>query len=322
MTGRTTAETRLGSVPERTKGLSLTGCGLYPRPARRRWLDYQATGAAWNGNGVIKLMNAVQTVPVQVEIHGRVPDGMREFAAAKANSLFRFASEPVLSARVTLAESADPAVPRPAIAQATVDLNGRTVRAQAAGETMRAAIEHMTARLRVRLDRSARNWAARRGTLPVPDPGEWRHQSIPARRSAYFPRPAVTRTVIRRPGYAPHPLTPEEAAAELDLLDYDFHLFTERSTGQDSVIYRVGDQYRLAQVRPRPDRLGPLPAVITLSEHPAPVLTLAEAIGRLDWLAQPFVFFVNPETGRAGLLYHRYDGHYGLVGPDHADLER
>lgn len=261
-------------------------------------------------------MNAVQTVPVRVETHGRVPEEMRELAAAKAGSLLRFAPEPVLSARVTLTVSADPAVPRPAVAQVTVDLNGRTVRAQAAGETMRAAIEHMAARLRVRLGRSARNWAARRGTLPVPEPGEWRHQSIPAHRPGYFPRPAAARAVIGRPGYAPRSLTPEEAVAELDLLDYDFHLFTERSTGQDSVLYRVGDRYRLAQARPEPDRLGPLSAAITLSEHRAPVLTLAEAIGRLEWLGQPFVFFVNPETGRASLLYHRYDGHYGLVSSD------
>ncbi len=261
-------------------------------------------------------MNAVQTVPVHVETHGRVPEGMRELAAAKVGSLLRFASEPVLSARVTLGASADPAVPRPAVAQATVDLNGRTVRAQASDETIRAAVEHMAARLRVRLDRSARNWSARRGTLPAPEPGEWRHQSIPAHRPAYFPRPADARAVIRRPCYATHPLTPEEAVAELGLLDYDFHLFTERSTGEDSVLYRVGDRYRLAQARPKPDRLGPLPAAVTLSEHPAPVLKLAEAISRLDWLGQPFVFFVNPDTGRASLLYHRYDGHYGLVDMD------
>jgi ribosome-associated translation inhibitor RaiA len=258
-------------------------------------------------------MNAVQTVPVQVETRGRVPEGMRELAAAKAGSLLRFAPEPVLSARVTLAVSADPAMPQPAVAQATIDLNGRTVRAQAVGETMRAAIEHMAARLRVRLDRSARNWAARRGTLPVAEPGEWRHQSIPAHRPSYFPRPAAARAVIRRPGYAPGPLTPEEAVAELDLLDYDFHLFTERSTGQDSVIYRVGDRYRLAQARPESARLGPLPAAVMLSEHPAPVLTLAEAISRLEWLRQTFVFFVNPASGRGRLLYYRYDGHYGLV---------
>jgi len=266
-------------------------------------------------------MNAVQTVLVQVEVHGRVPEGMRELAVAKVRSLLRFASEPVLLARVTLGVSADPAVPRPSVAQATIDLNGRTLRAQAAGETMRAAVEHMAARLRVRLDRSARDWAARRGTLPVAEPGEWRHQSIPAHRPTYFPRSAAARAVIRRPGYAAHPLTTAEAVAELDLLDYDFHLFTERSTGQDSVLYRVGEEYRLAQARPKPNRLGPLPAGVTLSEHPAPVLTLAEAISRLDMLGQPFVFFVNPDSGRASLLYHRYDGHYGLVDTDGAVAE-
>jgi ribosome-associated translation inhibitor RaiA len=267
-------------------------------------------------------MNAVQTIPVQVKAHGRVPDGMRDLAAAKAASLLRFAPEPVFAARVTLAVSADPAVPRPAVAQATIDMNGRTIRAQAAGETMRAAIDHMAARLRVRLDRSARDWSARRGTLPVPAPGEWRHQSIPADRPGHFPRRAAARAVIRRPSYAERSLTPEEAVAELDLLDYDFHLFTERSTGQDSVLYRVGDRYRLAQARPEPDRIGPLPEAITLSEHPAPVLTVTEAISRLEWLGRPFVFFVNPETGRAGLLYRRYDGHYGLVDLGGAGRER
>ena len=136
--------------------------------------------------------------------------------------MLRFASEPVLSVRVTLAVSADPAVSRPAVAQATVDPNRRIVRAQAAGETMQATAAHMAARLRVRLDRSARDWAARRGTLPVAEPGEWRHQSIPAHRPAYFPGPADARAVIRQPCYASRPLTPEEAVAELDLLDYDF----------------------------------------------------------------------------------------------------
>ena len=105
--------------------------------------------------------------------------------------------------------------------------------------------------------------------------------------------------MIRRPGYAPYALTPEEAVAELDLLDYDFHLFTERSTGQDSVLYRVGDRYRLAQARPKPDRLGPLPPTVTLSEHRAPVLTLAEAIGRDLELAGPALRVLPEPANRA-----------------------
>ena len=28
---------------------------------------------------------------------------------------------------------------------------------------------------------------------------------------------------------------------------------------------------------------------------------------------EPFVFYLDPETGRGRVLYIRYDGHYGLI---------
>jgi len=128
-------------------------------------------------------MMAAQTAQVRVETHGRVPDGSAELAQARVGPLLRAPSEPVLSARVTLAVAGDP--------------------------------------LRVRLGRAARNWAARCGTVPAAGPGEWRHQAIPAHRPAYFPRPA----------------------------------------------------------------------------------------------GQPFTFFADAGTGRGNVVYHRYDGHYGLLVP-------
>ena len=122
------------------------------------------------------------TAQIRVETHGEVPVWAVELARAKVGSVLRIAAEPVLSARVVLAMAPDPAVARPAIAQATVDMNGRVIRAQAAGKTARLAVELMSARLRIRLVRAARNWAALRGTTPTGEPGEWRHQSIPAPR--------------------------------------------------------------------------------------------------------------------------------------------
>jgi ribosome-associated translation inhibitor RaiA len=258
-------------------------------------------------------MKATKTVPVRVRTHGKVPEGTTELAAAKVVPLLRIAAEPILSAHVMLVMVADAAVARPAIAQATVDMNGHVVRAQATGQTMRAAIEQMEKRLRVRLSRAARNWAAMRGTLPSGQPGEWRHQSSPTRQVPYFPRAAEERAVISRASYAMRPETLEEAAAELDLLDYDFHLFTERSTGEDSVIYRAADGYRLAMAHPKPLRLGPVPDSVTVSSSPAPRLAVQEATERLEAMGQPFTFFVDAHTGRGSLIYHRYDGHYGLV---------
>lgn len=108
-------------------------------------------------------MTAADPAAVRIKSHGRVPEGAADLARAKVGSLLRVAAEPVLSARVTLAVAGDPAVARPALAQATIDLNGRVVRAAASAETMRAAIEQMAARLQVRLGRAARNWEAVRG---------------------------------------------------------------------------------------------------------------------------------------------------------------
>ena len=204
-----------------------------------------------------RLSSWQMTVQVQAETRGAVPEDMAGFAAHRVSSLLRVASEPVLFARVKLIMSADPAVERPAIAQVSIDLNGRLVRAQAAGGTMREAVEHACDRLRIRLGRAARDWEAVRGGRPVAGPGEWRHQSLPAPRLPYFPRPPGERTIVRHKSYALARQTPAEAAAEAELLDYDFHLFTEKSTGEDSVIWRTADGYRLALAHPADPAAGP-----------------------------------------------------------------
>jgi ribosome-associated translation inhibitor RaiA len=255
------------------------------------------------------------TLQVQTHTQGAVPEREVRLAVQRVTALLRVASEPVLFARVKLTMHADPAVQRPAIAQVNVDLNGRLIRAQAADETLTAAIEHVCDRLRIRLDRAARNWAALRGGQPVPGPGEWRHQSAHAPRLPYYPRPRSDRMVMRHKSYAPAHETPDEAAADAALLDYDFYLFTEKSTGEDSVIYRTGDGFRLAMAHSREQRLGPVDPSITVSQIPAARLSVIEAEDRLEAAGQPFLFFVNGESGRGNLIYHRYDGHYGLIEP-------
>ena len=260
-------------------------------------------------------MADTQSLQIQTETRGTVPEGAVSFAVQRITSLLGAASEPVLFARVELIMAADPAVERPAIARVNISLNGRLVRAQAAGVTMREAVEHACGRLRIRLERTARNWAAIRGGQPSPGPGEWRHQSLPAPRLPYFPRPPAERAVMRRKSYALAHLTPDEAVADAELLDYDFHLFTEKSTGEDGVVYRVADGYRLALAHPRSGRLGPVAPTISVSKIPVPRRSVPEATAELEATGQLFLFFVNAETGRGNLIYHRYDGHYGLVEP-------
>jgi ribosome-associated translation inhibitor RaiA len=113
-------------------------------------------------------MNAIEAIPIRTGTHGAVPEGAQELAVAKVRSVLQHVTRPVLSARVTLTMSADHAVARPAAAQATIDVNGRIVRAEATGRTMRDAIELMADRLRARVRRAVRpRFALRRGRLSL-----------------------------------------------------------------------------------------------------------------------------------------------------------
>lgn len=259
--------------------------------------------------------SAVGVSDVEVITRGDLPEGLAEYAREKIVSLGEHLGEPVLHVRIRLTQQADPAVARPVRAQVNLDLNGRPTRAQAAGATGHEAVDLMVDRLRHRITGMARHWEALRGRAPSVEPHEWRHGSEPAHRPPYYPRPIEERQIIRHKSFTPARRSAGEAAWQMDQMDYDFHLFTEAATDADAVVYRAGPTgYRLARVQIG----GSLPLLdvpMTLSSQPAPELTVAEAKQRLDLTGWPFVFFADARTGRGNVIYHRYDGHYGLITP-------
>ncbi|HWB36472.1 MAG TPA: HPF/RaiA family ribosome-associated protein [Rugosimonospora sp.] len=245
----------------------------------------------------------LQDVDVAFEVRGDVPDRFVEAAREKVAASFRQAPGPVLFARVKLSTAPDPAVERPAMAQANVDVNGRLVRVEAAAETMQEAVDLLPDLLRARFERIA----GRREASRAPKAGRNAHRPV---RSVLPPH---EREIVRRKTFAPETQTPDEAAFDMDVMDYDFWLFTDAETGRDAVLYRDDGGYRLALTDPDADLRGPVAIPLTVSPHPAPRISEKEAIERLEALGLPFLFFVDGATGRGKVLYHRYDGHYGLL---------
>lgn len=242
---------------------------------------------------------------VDVTTRGQLP-GAADYARDKIESLGRLAHRPVLHARVKLTRYGDPAVERPVVAQANLDVSGRLIRAQAHGDTAREAIDILEARLRARLRRAAGQDIQRRDR-PQPSPP----------RKVTHPRPTEDRRIVRHKSFSPAACSVDDAAEEMDLLDYDFHFFTEKATGMASVLYRGGPTgFRLAQVAPATaEQLAPFAIPLTISSQPAPCLTVEQAVDRLGMLGLPFLFFIDAAQGRACVLYQRYDGHYGLITP-------
>lgn len=151
---------------------------------------------------------------------------------------------------------------------------------------------------------------------------QWRPRSWPdrTRRMLTVPADAV---ITRRKPVVLQRITPLEAVAVMDAMDYDVHLFTDVETGEDAVVYRAGPSgMRLARqhhVYPpgwswSSSVSGP-PAPLVVDSRRAPALPEAAAVRRVCEHGLRFLFFTDPASGRGRLLYPRYDGDLGLITP-------
>jgi len=224
-----------------------------------------------------------------------MPTTVVQYARSKIGSVVDHTDQHVLQAGVVLSLAGDPAVARPAHAEASLDLGGRIVRAHAAAGDPLGAVDLLEHRLRENLLQHRLRQRTRHRSTGNGGEGSWRHGDLPAVRQDYYPRPAEEREVLRRKTFAVQPMTPDEAAFEMDLLDHDFFLFVERPSGQDALVCRDDGGYRVSTE--------------------GPVLTEQEAIERIVLSGEPFLLHTDPESGRGRVLYLRYDGHYGLITP-------
>ncbi len=248
----------------------------------------------------------VREVEVGVTTRGEVPEAAKEYATDKIAQLTRLTDKPILFAQVKLTLEPNPAHERPAVAEATVDLNGHQVRAHVAAARMEEAVDLLEGRLRrnmarcaERIDRESLRYAPER----------------PAHRPDYVERPVDEREVVRHKTFALDPMPWDEAAFDLDMLGHDFYLFTELATGSECVVCHTDDGG--TEVLPGTDAAAAaLAAAGEVVVGPvAPELRLDEAEERLDVGHEPFVFFVDGDSRRGQVVYRRFDGHYGLITP-------
>ena len=241
-------------------------------------------------------------VDVRVQTRGAVPRATVDAVTRQLRWAVPRLPERVLHTRVKLTTFTDPGVTWPAVGQLNLHLPDRMLRAQVAAATPAELAVLLPARLHTRFKDLTpraggrpRHWSAQLNHLTdtVPGPGE--------------------RMVLRRKKCWLDRLTAAEAIAVMEDRDYDVHLFVERSTGRDAVVYRAGDAYRLAFDEPplRPPDVADAP--VTISRRYPPTLTVAGAKSHIEAFGLPFLYFIEASGGRGAVLYHRYDGHFGLI---------
>jgi ribosome-associated translation inhibitor RaiA len=281
-------------------------------PAARMVVDRGQIHEQWIGVEPPTADETIAAELVSVVHHGRVGDDVIAYASQKVGRVMETAGGRGRDAVVKLVMGANPAMANPASAEATIDLDGSVVRAQVASTTLLEAVDLLEARLRRRVERDTEH-ARPQSTRRPPQANEWRRGDRPSVRPDHFARPVGERELVRHKTFAPGDLTVEEALFDMGMLDYDFFLFHETTTGADAVLwYADGEVYlRLAANADGDPDLGASGALLDGAD--VATATVGEAIERLDAGGEPFVFFRNRRTGEGNVAYRRYDGHYGLV---------
>lgn len=288
----------------------------------RSRIEHGVVAEQWLGSAAATPAHAVEveaggrSVAVAVLTRGRVDDDDVDHAVSRVAAVLRHVEAPVLFVRLKLSVAADPARTRPAMAEVAVDVDGELVRAHVAAHGMREASDLLERRLRDKLEQRAqrREWIRTRSG--VPEPGEWRHGDLAAIRPDHFERPPDERLLVRHKTFAVDELTPDEAAFDMEQLDYDFYLFRDLASGEDAVLDRLPDgTYRITLLHPISVETGPVSISHTVATASPPELTVQEAKQRMDDGGEPYLFFANRATGRGNVIYRRYDGHDGLITP-------
>lgn len=158
----------------------------------------------------------------------------------------------------------------------------------------------------VRLERQIK------ASLKAWQPRPWPDQD---RRPLDVPGPG---DLVRRKVVAPLTGSPIAAAAIMDAMDYDAHLFTDAETGEDAVVHRAGP-FGLRMARQHsvrtPSSIAGTPGLFTVYPRPAPELTETDAVARVCEYGLPSLFYTDAASGRGHLMYRRYDGGLTLVAP-------
>jgi RNA polymerase-binding transcription factor DksA/ribosome-associated translation inhibitor RaiA len=252
-----------------------------------------------------------------------IPQAAEAYARTKIARLYRVAPGPVLHVRVKLQRAATRgASGRRCIGQATVDVGGRIVRAHVTAGDALETVDLLQERLRTQLVRMGERRHSHRGTRraaggapqpPAPEPPAVVPGQAPAE-----PLPALGPDVLLEE-VAAEAYVVEEAAFGLEMLDADFFLFREATTGADAVVHHRDDG-RLGLVLFGTATLAPeslsLPAggAVVVEPRPEP-LAPAAAVQRLLDGPEPFVAAVDPGSGRPLVAYHRWDGAVAVITP-------
>ncbi len=168
--------------------------------------------------------------------HTEVSEALRQAAVEKIGRLSRFL-EGMDHAEVHFDEERNPRIADREVCEVTLEGHGHVVRCKVAAPDGFAAVdkavaklEHQLHKLKTKLKKPRQVAARGNGAVAVADLVDDEEEADDT-----GPR------IVRSKSHDIKPMSPVEAALQLDLLGHDFYLFTNADTGMAAVLYRRAD---------------------------------------------------------------------------------
>jgi putative sigma-54 modulation protein len=183
---------------------------------------------------------------LDIAIRGRnveVSEALRSTVEEKVTRLTRFL-DGMEWAEVSFSEERNPRIADKEVCEVTMHGHGHIVRATAAASDTFAAVDRVVDKLEHRIEKLkgkliGRSHPRRHASVDfVPDrtASEESDEDLNGD-SIGGPR------IVKTKQFAIKPMTPEEAALQMDLLGHDFFFFTNAETGRAAVVYRRNDHH-------------------------------------------------------------------------------
>ena len=169
---------------------------------------------------------------MRLEVKGRnveVNDSLRRYAEEKLDRLERQLPE-ATQVEVELTLETNPSIADDHVAEVTVWTKGSTLRVREASAAFESSIDLLSDKLerqvkRYREKRSRRETGRRaNGALRDEEPS--------------FSGEQLEAMIVKSKQFELQPLTPDEAAVEMELIGHDFFVFLNAQTGLTNVVYR------------------------------------------------------------------------------------
>lgn len=175
---------------------------------------------------------------MDIAIKGRnlsITEALERYALEKVDRVSKFFDDEHSDARaeIELIHERNPAHSEPEIVETTLFINGTVLKAREATADMYASIDRMSHKLERQVrryrGRQLDRWQGQREKVEAPEPVLVAEEDD------------VEGRIVRTKQFQMKPMSAEEAALQMDLLDHAFFVFTSADTGDINVVYRRRD---------------------------------------------------------------------------------